>query len=136
MQHAASAYRQTQLTTTTPGHLLVMLYDGAITYLEKAKQEIAVKNYAQKGILISQALDIIAELNASLNMEKGGELAQNLYKLYTYCNARLLRANLKMDITLIDEVIDILSTFRAAFAEISKTETAPGTQRTVTRLIS
>jgi flagellar protein FliS len=120
---------QTQVTTTTPGHLVVMLYDGAITFLEQAKQEIEVRNYAKKGILISQALDIISELDGSLNTEKGGELAQNLHKLYMYCSTRLLQANLKMDITLIDEVIGILSSFRSAFSEISKTQAHPSPPR-------
>ncbi len=129
MQRAANAYMQTQVTTTTPGHLVVMLYDGAITFLEQAKQEIEVRNYAKKGILISQALDIISELDGSLNTEKGGELAQNLHKLYMYCSTRLLQANLKMDITLIDEVIGILSSFRSAFSEISKTQAHPSPPR-------
>jgi len=129
VQRAANAYMQTQVTTTTPGHLVVMLYDGAITFLEQAKQEIEVRNYAKKGILISQALDIISELDGSLNTEKGGELAQNLHKLYMYCSTRLLQANLKMDITLIDEVIGILSSFRSAFSEISKTQAHPSPPR-------
>ena len=125
MHRAANAYMQTNVTTTTPGHLVVMLYDGAITFLEQAKQEIAANNFAKKGILISQALDIIAELDGSLNNEKGGELAQNLHRLYMYCNTRLLRANLKMDTAIIDEVIGILSSFRSAFAEISRTQPHP-----------
>ncbi len=125
MHRAANAYMQTQVTTTTPGHLVVMLYDGAITFLEQAKVLIQERNYAQKGILISQALDIIAELDGSLNVEKGGELAQNLHKLYLYCSTRLLQANLKMDTALIDEVIKILSSFRASFEEISKKQSHP-----------
>ena len=120
---------QTQVTTTTPGHLVVLLYDGAITFLEQAKQEIEIRNYAKKGILISQALDIISELDGSLNTEKGGEIAQNLHKLYMYCSTRLLQANLKMDTTLIDEVIGILSSFRSAFSEISKTQAHPSPPR-------
>ena len=129
MQRAANAYMQTQVTTTTPGHLVVLLYDGAITFLEQAKQEIEIRNYAKKGILISQALDIISELDGSLNTEKGGEIAQNLHKLYMYCSTRLLQANLKMDITLINEVIGILSSFRSAFSEISKTQAHPSPPR-------
>ena len=125
MHKAANAYMQTHVTTTTPGHLVVMPYDGAITFLEQAKEEIAARNFAQKGILISQALDIIAELDGSLNNEKGGELAQNLHRLYMYCNTRLLRANLKMDTAIIDEVIGILSSFRSAFAEISRSQPHP-----------
>ena len=122
MHKAANAYRQTQVTTTSPGHLVVLLYDGAITFLEQAKVRITEKNYAQKGILISQALDVIAELDSSLNTERGGEIAQNLHGLYMYCNNRLLQANLKMDTAIIDEVITILDSFRSAFAEISNTQ--------------
>ncbi len=126
MHKAANAYMQTHVTTTTPGHLVVMLYDGAITFLEQAKEEIRpAKNFAKKGSRISQALDIIAELDGSLNNDKGGELAQNLHRLYVYCNTRLLRANLKMDTAIIDEVIGILSAFRSAFAEISRTQPHP-----------
>lgn len=116
---------QTKVTTTTPGHLVAMLYDGAITFLEQAKEEIAAKQYAKKGILISQALSIIAELDGSLNAEKGGEIAQNLHRLYMYCNSRLLMANMKMDTAPLDEVIGILSSLSSAFAEISKTQTHP-----------
>jgi len=116
---------QTHVTTTTPGHLVVMLYDGAITFLQQAKEEMQARNYAKKGILISQALDIISELDGSLNNERGGELAQNLHRLYMYCNSRLLQANLKMDQDIIDEVVGILSSFRSAFAEISKTQGHP-----------
>ena len=130
MLRAAHAYRQTQVNTATPGHLVVMLYDGAITFLEQAKERIQARDYAKKGILISQALDIIAELDGSLNVEKGGEIAQNLHKLYIYCNTRLLQANLKMDTTLVDEVIGILDSFRSAFAEISNTQVPPIRQAT------
>lgn len=130
MLRAAHAYRQTQVNTATPGHLVVMLYDGAITFLEQAKERIQARDYAQKGILISQALDIIAELDSSLNAERGGEIAQNLHKLYMYCNTRLLQANLKMDTSLVDEVIGILDSFRSAFAEIASTQVPPMRQAT------
>ncbi len=121
MQRAATAYMQTKVTTSTPGHLVVMLYDGAITFLEQAKIHMQEKNFAQKGVLISQALDIIAELDGSLNTERGGEIARTLHTLYMYCNARLLQANLKMTQEPIDEVVTILSAFRSAFAEICHT---------------
>jgi flagellar protein FliS len=124
MQKAAHAYLQTQVTTTTQGELLLLLYDGAIKFLTQAKDKIAERDYAGKGILISKALDIVNELDASLNMEKGGELAQNLHKLYFYCSTRLLNANLKMDVAFIDEVIKILSGLRGAYGQIVNTPEA------------
>jgi flagellar secretion chaperone FliS len=118
MYNAARAYLQTQVTTTNPGDVVVLLYGGAINFLQQAKQKMAERDMEQKGLLISKALDIIGELEASLNTEKGGELGENLHKLYFYCNTRLLMANLKLDSKLIDEVITILSGLKSAFEEI------------------
>lgn len=126
MLKAAKAYFETQITTTTQGDLLIMLFDGAIKYLNQAKGRIEERDYAQKGILISRAMDVISELDESLNPEKGGDLAMNLHQLYFYCNTRLLRANLEMNTKLIDEVVRILDALRDAFAR-AKNNPAPQT---------
>jgi flagellar protein FliS len=118
MQTAAHAYLATQVNTTNQGDLLLMLYDAAIKFLKQAKVQIEKRDYAQKGILISRALDIVGELSKSLNQNQGGDLAANLLHLYFYCQSKLLKANLKLDTALIDEVIDILAGLRSAFAEI------------------
>ncbi len=128
MHKAAQKYLATQVTTTDQGQLLIMLYDAAIKFLNQSKAMIDEKNYAQKGILISKALDIISELASSLNKDKGGDLADSLNQVYLYCNTRLLMANLKMDKGIIDEVIKILSGVRDAYAQIMKEgATAPST---------
>lgn len=118
MQKAAHAYLQTNLTTNSPGATIVMLYDGALKFLNRAKEQIEAKDYAQKGISISKAMDIISELSAALNRDKGGELADNLYQLYFWCNTKLAMANLKMDTDIIDSVIKVLSGLRGAFVQI------------------
>ncbi len=118
MQKATQAYVQAQVTTTSQGQLLVLLYDGGIKYLTQAKEKIATRDVKAKGNLISRALDVINELDGSLNMDKGGSLAENLHKLYFYCSTRLLLANIRLDPALIDEVIQILSGLRSAYAEI------------------
>lgn len=124
MHKAAQAYLQTQVTTTSQGELLLLLYDGAIKFLTQAKERMAARDMAGKGVLISKALDVINELDSSLNAEKGGELADNLHKLYFYCSTRLLSANLKLDPNLIDEVIKVLSGLRGAYAQIVNTPEA------------
>lgn len=118
MIKGAKAYLQTQVSTTSQGDILIMLYSGAIKYLMQAKERIAEKDFAKKGVLISKALDVIAELDQSLNNEKGGEVAQNLHQLYFYCSTRLLRANMNMDVSIIDEIIRILEGLKDAFEEI------------------
>ncbi|MDY7001010.1 MAG: flagellar export chaperone FliS [Thermodesulfobacteriota bacterium] len=119
MLKATQAYLQTQVNTTTQGDLLIMLYDGAIKFLGQAKQKMKEKDYAQKGILITKAINVISELDESLNGQKGGELAQNLHKLYFYCNTRLLKANLEMNTDLVNEVLRILTALRGAFDQIN-----------------
>ena len=133
MQSAVKNYLQTQVSTTTQGDLVIMLYDAALKFLHRAKERIAEKNYAQKGILISKALDILSELQGSLNVNKGGELAERLQKLYFYCSSRLLTANLKMDVTKIDEVVGILTGLREAFVEANAMVTTKAVPTEVTQ---
>ena len=119
MQKAAHAYLQTQVTTTSQGDLVVMLYDGAIKFLTRAKELLLANDMAGKGNYISKALDIVNELDCTLNLEKGGELAANLHNLYFFCNSRLLMANLKKSPEMIDDVMKVLSGLRSAYAEIA-----------------
>ncbi len=124
MNKAANAYFQTKVSTTDQGQLLIMLYDGALRYLAQARDKILAKDYAAKGVLISKTIDIINELSASLNLEKGGSLAANLNNLYVLCTARLLQANLKMNVESLDSVVQILSGLRSAYAQIVDTPEA------------
>lgn len=124
MNKAANAYFQTKVSTTDQGQLLLMLYDGALRYISQARDKILAKDYAAKGVLISKVIDIINELSASLNIEKGGSLATNLNNLYVLCTARLLQANLKMNVESLDSVAQILSGLRSAYAQIVETPEA------------
>lgn len=124
MNKAANAYFQTKVSTTDQGQLLIMLYDGALRYLAQARDKILAKDYAAKGVLISKTIDIINELSGSLNLEKGGSLAKNLNNLYVLCTARLLQANLKMNVESLDSVVQILSGLRSAYAQIVDTPEA------------
>ncbi len=124
MNKAAQAYFQTKVGTTDQGHLLIMLYDGALKYIQQARTKMLANDFAGKGILISKVIDIINELASSLNMDRGGSLAVNLNNLYLLCTARLLRANLKMDMESLDSVEAILSDLRGAYAQIVETPEA------------
>lgn len=119
MQNVALAYKQTQAGTTGQDEVLLMLFDGVLRFLAQAREKMEAKDFAAKGILISRSLDIINELDSSLNMELGGELAKNLHQLYFLCTTRLLQANLKLDMAKLDSVVDILSGLRSAFAEVA-----------------
>lgn len=131
MNKAANAYFQTRVSTTDQGQLLIMLYDGALKYLAQARDKILAKDYAAKGVLISKVIDIINELSSSLNLEKGGSLATNLNNLYILCTARLLQANLKMNVESLDSVTQILSGLRSAYAQIVDTPEAKKAAREI-----
>jgi len=118
MLKAAKAYLVTQVSTSSQGDLLLMLYDTAIKHLHQAIEKMRAKDVAGKGILLSKAINIVSELQESLNKERGGEISKNLFQLYFYCNTRLLTANLKMNPEMVEEVISILTGLRQAFAQI------------------
>lgn len=114
-----TTYQQTAVSTQSKGRLIVMLYEGAIKFLNLAIAEIEAKNYAQKGIYIDKAQDIINELNAVLDLEAGGEIASNMRKLYMFMTSHLSQANIKCDIQKIREVIDLLEELNKGFKAIA-----------------
>lgn len=118
MANPARAYLATQIETTTQGELLIMLYEAAIKFLKRARVEIENKDYAKKGIYISKAMAIIHELAESLNKEKGGDITPKLASLYQFCSSQLVKANIRMDTKMIDEVIRILDGLRSAYVQI------------------
>lgn len=95
MTYGAKNYKQMQITTATPGQILIMLYEGAITNVKKATAALDAKNMPEKGKYIGKAHDIINELNNSLNHEIGGDIAKELERLYNFMVAQLLKANLE-----------------------------------------
>lgn len=108
MQEGASRYDDVQAATLDQGTLIIMAYEGAINFIKMAKEKLANNDYAGKSIHISNAVAIINELNVRLNMEKGGETAKNLNKLYTFLSMHLTTANLKRDSHKLDESIAIM----------------------------
>jgi flagellar secretion chaperone FliS len=102
-----------------PHKLISMLFHGALLAIANAKNGMLRKETAVKGKSISKAIAIIGEgLHISLDKSVGGELAQNLSSLYTYMVMRLVDANLKNDITALDEVIRLLTELTEAWDSI------------------
>ena len=98
-------YQQTQVQTASPEKILIMLYDGAIQFLNKAKIGIDNMNIEETHNNIVSAQRIISEFMNTLDMKAGGELAKNLYNLYEYLHYRLVQANVKKDPVMVDEVL-------------------------------
>ena len=115
------AYREIQIKTANQIRLIVMLYDGAVRHINLALDHFAEghRRYdAINGHLVA-AQDILSELMASLDFEKGGVLAKNLFSLYSFLTRRLLDGNLKKDPGPLIEVRKLLIDLREAWDEIS-----------------
>lgn len=113
---------ESSVSGADPHKLILMLYQGAILAIALAKNQIRRNEIAAKGASISKAIMIIDEgLKASLDQNVGGGLAQNLSALYDYMNQRLLIANLKNDIRVLDEVSNLLTDLRGAWESIGQT---------------
>ena len=114
-----TAYQDAAVATQNKGRLIVLLYDGAIKFMKLAIREIEAGNYQAKGKYITKAQDIITELNAVLDIDSGGEIAQNLRKLYLFANAQLSKANTTCDTNMIREVIKILEELNQGWKTIT-----------------
>jgi len=112
-------YAQTAISTQQRGKLIVMLYDGAIKFLKIAKQRLEEGDFASKGIYIGKAQDIVAELNNSLNVEAGPQIANDLRQLYNFVYRHLNAANIQRDPAKIDDCIHILDELRQAWEQVA-----------------
>jgi flagellar protein FliS len=113
-----SAYQTTDVLTANPKKLVIMCYEGAIRNLKIAKDKHVSAEYEAKAKALQKAQDIIVELTAGLDFEKGGQIAKNLHALYRYMLRRITEGDLKRDVTSIDEVVGMLEELKGAWEEI------------------
>lgn len=102
-----------------PHALVQMLMDAAMERMTSARACIERGEIARKAKLLHSAVVLVAELRGSLDLKKGGELAQNLSDLYDYMARRLIQANLSSDARAIAEVLGLLGEVRGAWVAIA-----------------
>jgi flagellar secretion chaperone FliS len=109
-------YQSNQVNTADQKQLVIMLYDGAIKFLNESIGFLDnYKTYDQANAKIVRVQEIISELMISLDMEKGGEIAQNLFNLYAFMKQQLLDANIKKEPAPIKQVIKMLNELSQAW---------------------
>lgn len=116
--NAYNAYKQNSVTTASPGELTLMLYNGCIKFLGKAKVAMEQKHVEEKNHNIQRVQAIIAELMSTLNMDM--DISKQILPLYEYMNRRLVEANIKNDAAIIDEVTELITDFRDTWKEVIK----------------
>ncbi len=119
-------YKQTQIDTAPKEQILLMLYDGAVRFLNQAKVGFAENDIEKIHNNIVKAQNIITEFQTSLDVENGGDFAKNLFSLYEYLNNKLFQANMKKREDFLDEVIKHVTELRDTWKEAVKKFKAEG----------
>jgi len=117
-----SQYKRSSIETAGKLDLVIMCYEKVILLLTQIKEHAREKNVDKKVPKFKKVLDIINELQSSLDMEKGGEIARNLDSLYSYLTRRLIEGDIKKDLSVYDESIRILTELKEAWQTIKSQE--------------
>ena len=120
-----NAYRQTEVQSRSPLELVVMLYDGALRFMREARAAFDARDIRRRGEALSRTMAIIDELQNTLDMKAGGDIAASLDQLYTYVRQRLLDASMRQDPAPVDDAIKVMTNLRDGWAEIGARESRP-----------
>jgi len=118
VQQAMNRYYQTQIMTATPEELTLMLYNGCIRFLKQTEASMNNKNFSEKSTFVSKALDILDELQVTLDMKY--EISSQLLSLYEYFKERLTYASIHMNTDVLREVITMMEELRDTWQEAIK----------------
>ena len=131
-QNAYAAYQKTNVNTASQGRLVVLLYEGAVKHLKAAlnlfdmNDKLKASDIEQFGIHLQKTQAIITELQVSLDMEKGGDIARNLMSLYVYFNEELMDATISHNKSKIEFVLSKVDELAEAWRTIANsTANAP-----------
>lgn len=116
--HLLNQYQKNLVYSATPIQIVLMLYDGMIGSIEKGKVACSDKNYFELNACFLKAQQLIAELIHSLDMEKGGEIAQHLYNLYEFFYEQIVLVNLTKDVSQIEPSLMMIKELREGWAKI------------------
>lgn len=115
ISHSYNTYTQAQNRTDDPQKVVVLLYEGIITYLNKARAEIEMKHFIPAHEYFMKAKSIVVELMCALDMEQGGEIAQNLYNLYWFLFEKIIESDYTKDVAIIDAIVPVIRTIKSGW---------------------
>jgi flagellar protein FliS len=123
-------YRRQSVEGASPLQLVVMLYDGALRFIEAGKEAVRANDLHRQNDQFQRAQRIITELMSCLDMKEGGEVAANLANLYGYAYNQLVIANINNDESAADHAAKVLLELRQSWAELAHGAThEPGDER-------
>ena len=115
----AHEYRKNAVLGASPAQLVVMLYDGALRFIEGGRAAMRAGDLVRQNELLQRAQRIVAELLGTLDRESGGEIAANLASLYDFAIDRLVKANIEDAEGPLDEAAATLRELREAWVQIA-----------------
>lgn len=116
MNNPYATYQNNSVTTSTPGELTLMLYNGCLKFIQQAKRGLETGNIEEKNTSIQKAQAIITEL--MLTLDSSYPISKNMLVLYEFANSRLIDGNIKNDAALFDEASDIIMEFRDTWKQV------------------
>jgi len=123
MNDGYDSYRAVDLeakaASSSPYELVLMLFDGLLDELARARGHIEAKRFQQKGRSLEKCLNILNGLNGALDYEQGGELVQGLARLYDYCIYKISDVSVSLSLSDLDEVVRLLGTLREGWEGVS-----------------
>lgn len=111
-----------QTAQASPLQLVLVLMDGLLDELARARGHIEARRYELKAVSLEKCVSIINGMSSALDMEAGGEVVQNLARLYDYCAERLYRAGIELKVEIIDEVRQLLEQIRGGWQGVQDRE--------------
>ena len=114
-----NAYKKASVNTLDQTKLIIMLYDGAIKNASFAVEHMKSGQIEKVHDCLIKTKNIVTELMATLNMDRGGDIANNLQSLYSYMFSQLIEANMNKKTEPVVIVIDLLKELRAAWTQIN-----------------
>ena len=120
MHNRPNIYQEIAVQTSSPTKLVVMLYEGAIRFLRQSVTAISSKDLDQKRQSVDRAVAVIQHLQGTLDMDRGGAVAAELDKLYTYINSKIVDGSSKLQTAPIEEAIKLLTVLLAGWEEEAK----------------
>jgi flagellar protein FliS len=118
----AHEYRKNAVNGASPLQLVIMLYDGALRFMEAGRHAMAHGDLPRQNDQLQRAQKIVMELMACVDLEKGGEIAKNLLSLYTYVLDELVKANVEDNAERIERGMRVMRDLRESWAEIAQRE--------------
>lgn len=117
-------HMQQAILCAQPLELVVMLYEGLGEAIETARQSLRAGDIAGRARAVSRAIEIVAELSSSLDLERGGDLGSGLARLYDFISARLQEGNFLQQDQAFSEAAQVVSTLQEAWRELCPQETS------------